>query len=705
MISDEDKDRVRAASDLVAIVQETVELKPRGHEFWGCCPFHGEKTPSFHIIPATQVWHCFGCGEGGDVFTYIMKRENLSFPESIRYLADRAGIEIHDDGAYKERGTKRARIYNVCAETAKFYHTMLMRGKDSRPREYFKSRNMGGDVCRRYDLGFAPGRNALVNHLSQAGFTPQEMIDANVAVSRGRGQLADRFYDRVMFPIFDEQGHNIAFGGRIMGDGQPKYLNTAETSVFHKKRNLYGFNWAKEFIVAENTAIVVEGYTDCIACWEAGIKNVVATLGTALTEHHVKTLTRFAKRIVYMFDGDAAGQKAARRAIQFIEQDSMDLRCVVLPDGNDPMEFITAHGGDALRERIAAAEPLMDFVYRSLEESSDISTPGGRTKALEDALELIYPLRDSYMIDTYFMQIADRLGLDLETVRSNSARVFRQVARNEENERRREQAYERQRAQGASGGGPRGGSRSGRSGGRGAWASGATPPVGVPPEEEPYDYVPLDAYAGAGVEGAEDLPPIDVPTDCGPADAADASESSAAAAPVMPVVLTDLERRSLASERELLTLLTTYPDTFRPFADRICSIEWIDPRHESIAWAVLATPEGSTPETCMEAARAVCPEAAELVSAGRISSTSRHPTETNIAFLLDTLELYTIRRRMRAAQAKLRQDRTLDADARRELAVQATQDAQRQRELEQSIEGVADPFRLIGLETGEGGAS
>lgn len=395
MISDEDKDRVRAASDLVAIVQETVELKPRGHEFWGCCPFHGEKTPSFHIIPATQVWHCFGCGEGGDVFTYIMKRENLSFPESIRYLADRAGIEIHDDGAYKERGTKRARIYNVCAETAKFYHTMLMRGKDSRPREYFKSRNMGGDVCRRYDLGFAPGRNALVNHLSQAGFTPQEMIDANVAVSRGRGQLADRFYDRVMFPIFDEQGHNIAFGGRIMGDGQPKYLNTAETSVFHKKRNLYGFNWAKEFIVAENTAIVVEGYTDCIACWEAGIKNVVATLGTALTEHHVKTLTRFAKRIVYMFDGDAAGQKAARRAIQFIEQDSMDLRCVVLPDGNDPMEFITAHGGDALRERIAAAEPLMDFVYRSLEESSDISTPGGRTKALEDALELIYPLRDS----------------------------------------------------------------------------------------------------------------------------------------------------------------------------------------------------------------------------------------------------------------------------------------------------------------------
>ena len=312
MISDEEKDQVRAASDLVAIVQETVELKPRGHEFWGCCPFHGEKTPSFHIIPATQVWHCFGCGEGGDVFTYIMKRENLSFPESIRYLADRAGIELHDTGDRRERGTKRARIYDLCAETAQFYHTMLMRGKDGRPREYFASRGMGGDVCRRYCLGFAPGRNALVSHLSQAGFTPQEMIDANVAVSRGRGQLADRFYDRVMFPIFDEQGHNIAFGGRIMGDGQPKYLNTAETSVFHKKRNLYGFNWAKEFIVAQDTAIVVEGYTDCIACWEAGIKNVVATLGTSLTRQHIRQLSHHAKkRIIYLFDGDEAGLKSA----------------------------------------------------------------------------------------------------------------------------------------------------------------------------------------------------------------------------------------------------------------------------------------------------------------------------------------------------------------------------------------------------------
>ncbi len=666
MITDEDKDRVRAASDLVSIVQETVELKPRGHEFWGCCPFHGEKTPSFHIIPATQVWYCFGCNEGGDVFKYIMKRESLSFPESIRYLADRVGIEIHDDfNGKRERGTKRARIMDVCAETASFYHTMLMRGHDARPREYFASRGMGGAVCKRYSLGFAPGRNALVSHLASKGFTLREMVDANVAVSRGRGQAADRFYDRVMFPIFDEQGHAIAFGGRIMGDGQPKYLNTAETSVFHKKRNLYGFNWAKEFIVAEQTAIVVEGYTDCIACWEAGVKNVVATLGTALTEHHVKTLTRFAKRIVYMFDGDAAGQKAARRAVQFIEQDAMDLRCVVLPDGNDPMEFITAHGGDALRERIAAAEPLMDFVFRSLEETSDISTPGGRTKALEDSLELIYPLRQSYMLENYFIQIADRLSLDVSSVRDSSQRVFREVAKREDRERERERARERAQANGAASSDS-------------VWASGVTAPMsrpsdaGVPEEEEPYDYVPLDAY-DAQASAVDEVPEE--------------------FAPASSVVLTDAERRALAGERELLTLLTNYPDDFRAFAERIGGIDWVDARNEAIAWAVLATPEGTTPAEAMDAARAVCPEASALVSAGTIDSTSAHPTETNIAFLLDTLELYTLRRRMQKAQSRLRSDRTLDAEGRRSLIVQTTQDSARLRELRNAVEGVADPFR------------
>ena len=299
------------------------------------------------------------------------------------------------------------------------------------------------------------------------------------------------------------------------------------------------------------------------------------------------------------------------------------------------------------------------------------------------------------MIDTYFIQIADLLGLDLETVRASSGRVFRDVAKREDAERRREQNYERQRAQAERFGNAGGRASGSRDAGRGAWASGATPPVSAPVEEEPYDYVPLDAYGAAPVEAPDDLPPIDVPDGMGAVPVADGSGAPAAAA---PMVLTDLERKSLAGERELLTMLTSYPDLFRTYADRICSIEWVDPRHESIAWAVLATPPGTDPAACMDAARSVCPDAATLVSAGRISATSKHPTETNIVFMLDTLELYTIKRRMRAAQAKLRQDRSLDDEARRALTVQAAQDSQRQRELQKSIGGVADPFRLIGLE-------
>ncbi len=669
MISDEDKNKVRDATDLVALVQETVELKPRGHDLWGCCPFHGEKTPSFHVIPATQVWHCFGCGLGGDCFSYIMQRESLSFPESIRYLADRAGIELADDPSFQRTGTKRNRLIEVCEAAADFYHTLLMRGRDGRGREYCKQRDLDAATCRTYRLGFAPGHGALVQHLTSLGFTAREMIDANVAFTGRSGGLMDRFFDRVMFPILDEQGRCIAFGGRALDKEKTnaKYLNTSETPIFHKGKNLYGFNWAKDHIISAGEVVVVEGYISAMSCWKAGIQNIVAVLGTALTESHVKTLTRFTKKIVYMFDGDAAGQKAARRAIQFIEKDDIDLRCVILPDGMDPDDFVHARGVDALRELIAGSRPLMEFVFGKLEEESDISTPGGRVKAMREALELIYPLRASYMIDGYYMQIADRLGLDVDVIRENASKVFRDVAQREEVNRRRE--VQRERAQAA----------------REAEAAGGS-------------HAHSGSAAGAAsVPFGEDMPPYDdVPADYVPADYDDAP------APVVPesdgtagglTVLTDLERRSLAVERELLTLLTSFPDAFRPWAERICDVEWVDGRNEAIAWAVLATPEGTGAAEAMTAARAVCAEAPQLVSVGTISSTSPHPTETNIVFLLDTLELYTARRRLKAAQSKLRSAGSLAADERRALAIQATQDAARIRTLEKAVGDIADPFR------------
>ena len=664
MISDEEKEQVRAATDLVALVQETVELKPRGHEYWGCCPFHGEKTPSFHVVPETQVWHCFGCGEGGDCFTYVMKRENLEFPDAIRYLADRAGIELHEERGQARTSTKRSRLYDVCEETASYYHMLLMRGRDGRGRAYCQERALDMDTCRRYRLGYAPGRGALVAHLGQKGFTPREMLDANVAYTGKNGSLTDRFFDRLIFPIMDDQGRCVAFGGRAIDKdaNTAKYLNTSETPIFHKGRQLYGFNWAKDAIVAQGEAIVVEGYISAISCWKEGIQNLVAVLGTALTEQHVKTLARFSKRIVYLFDGDAAGQRAARRAVQFIEQDDIDLRCVILPNDMDPDDYVRAYGGEKLRGLIDQAEPLLDFVFRRLAEESDVSTPGGRSKALKEALEIIYPLRESYAVDAYYVQIADMLGLDADAVRSAAPRVFREVGRREEEARRRERQRE------AAGEGSVRPDRVQGGGARTTVRSGGTEAMGGPAPSYEEEVKPSDNRAAS--------------SEPGPAPHEDAA----------PPVYTDLERRQLQGERELVALLTSSPDEFRPFAERIVDIDWVDPRNETIAWAVLSTPEGSPPSEVMGAAREACPEADSLVGMGTIASTSAHPTGTNIKFLLDALELATVKRRMGAAQARLRSVSGLSDEERRDLSKQAARDAARARELSAELDQVADPF-------------
>ena len=258
----------------MAVIGERTPVKQKGRDFWCCCPLHQEKTPSFKIDPATQLWHCFGCGEGGDVFSFIMKTEDFNFPEAVRYLADRAHIDIAEDmrGGGVSRSVK-SRMKEICARTAEFYHTQLMRGRGEGPdaaRKYLASRGFGGEVPKKWMLGYAPGRGALVRHLSALGFKPDEMIRANVALDGRGGPVRDRFYERVMFPIFDAQGDCVAFGGRVIGTGEPKYLNSQETPLFHKSQVLYGLNQAKARMASTGCAIVVEGYTDVIALHEAG---------------------------------------------------------------------------------------------------------------------------------------------------------------------------------------------------------------------------------------------------------------------------------------------------------------------------------------------------------------------------------------------------------------------------------------------------
>lgn len=425
MITEEDKERVRQATDILSLVGETVELRQRGKDWWGCCPFHHEKSPSFHVNPSTGLWNCFGCHKGGDVFDYVMEREHLEFPDAIRYLADRAGIELVEEKG-KQRGPKRNRLMQALAEAESYYSMMLLRGRGSGPqaaRRYLSGRGFGSDICRRWHLGYAPGHGALVAHLRERGFSSDEIVACDLAQQRS-GRMQDRFFERVMFPIHDEQGNSIGFGGRVLGDAKPKYLNTKETAVFHKSRHLFALDRAKEQITATGEALVVEGYTDVIALHEHGFSNAVAALGTALSYEHVKALSRFrTRRIVCMFDGDAAGQKAAELSVQYADKTEAEMCCVVLPDNQDPMEFLSTHQAEQLRSIIKQARPLVEFVLEKTLSEFDLSIAGQRVKALEATAKILAPLKGSVSFDRYVRDLSQRLGADVEATKRAVQRV------------------------------------------------------------------------------------------------------------------------------------------------------------------------------------------------------------------------------------------------------------------------------------------
>lgn len=608
MITDEDKEKVRQATDFVQLVAETVELRQRGQEFWGCCPFHGEKSPSFKVNPNTGLWHCFGCGEGGDVFSYVQKRENLEFPDAIRYLADRAGIELAEERG-GNRGPKKNRLIEALGEAEAFYSTMLMRGRSegaAAARAYLAGRGFGSDVCRRWGLGYAPGRGALVAELRRKGFSPAEMIAADLALERG-GRPSDRFYERVMFPIRDERGRTIAFGGRVIGPKKDtaKYVNTRDTSVFNKGKHLFAYDRAKETMAATGEAIVCEGYTDVIAMHEAGFTNAVAALGTAFRLDHVKLMERQrVRRIVCMFDGDAAGQRAAERAVQYIDKTSAELLCVVLPDNMDPMEFLAARGASDLRPILDSARPLMDFVFEKRLAGADLGAPGLRVRALEEMSRVLAPLKKSVLMPEYATRLADALGLDVEDVK----RSIREAPVQDAAEDRR----------------------------RGAAPAPAvrrpSAPAARDDEYPPYDdYVPEEAYAG-------------VP----------AAYEQAPAATFAPGQLPEDDRVQLASERELLCALAAAPDVVKAKGERMASILWVDSRHEAMAWAMLSTPAGAAPAEVVAAARAVEPAADQILSSGRVMGEEGMADSAKLDLLLDTAELYSCRRRIRQIRSELR---------------------------------------------------
>ncbi|WP_311397310.1 DNA primase [Lancefieldella parvula] len=616
MITDEDKERVRQATDFVTLVSETVELKPRGQDYWGCCPFHQEKSPSFKINPSTGLWHCFGaCSEGGDVFSYVMKRENLDFPDAIRYLADKAGITLSEE-AHVSKGPRKNRLIECLTEAENYFHSMLMRGRGEGPeaaRAYLSGRGFGAGVCKRWKLGYAPGRGALVAHLRKCGFTTQEMVAANLAVERN-GRISDWFYDRVMFPIHDEQGRTIAFGGRITKkvENAPKYLNTRDTTVFNKGKHLFAYDVAKETIAAQSEAIICEGYTDVIAMHEAGFTNTVAALGTAFTSEHVKLIDRQrARKIICMFDGDAAGQHAAARAIKFIDKTTAAFLCVVLPNNQDPMEFLAESGAEKLRPILDSARPLMDFVFDATSAEFDLSVPGGRVKALEALASLLAPLKTSVLLSEYALRVADLLHIDAEEAKRaiKSAPIQDDASNFCTSKSARKQSQK---------------------------TSYNT--------SNNLTYTKSPVYA----EGSsyDKVPPYD--------EASTYDVSADVRVPSGPQGLSVEDRRQVNSELELLSAMATNLSLVREYQDRIADFVWADARHQTMAWAMLATPEGATPAQVVAAAEAVEPNAAAILSSGRVISEGNSDTRRSLEFIVDTVDYYSVQRKLREIRSNLR---------------------------------------------------
>ncbi len=429
-VSDDDITKIRESTDLVQLISERVPLRQRGRVWWGCCPFHSEKTPSFKVDPASGFWHCFGCGEGGDAFGYVMRTEGMDFSEAVHYLADRAHITLSIDPQAQRRKGEQDELRAVCADTANFYSEQLLRVKTpatEAARAYLSGRGFGTNVAHTWRLGYAPGRGQLFGHLKAKGHQPETMVKANVVTSYN-GRYRDRFFERLMFPITDLQGRIIAFGGRVVpglstapGEGMPtaKYLNSNDTPIFHKSDNLYGIAQARKSILERSCVLVVEGYTDVIALHEAGFTNAVATLGTALNAYQVRLLSRFAQRIVYLFDGDAAGQRAADRAVEFIDaavrpefaSNPLKLDVVVIPDDADPAELMAREGGkEQLQQLIDTAVPLFEFAIDRRLERWNLERPEERRRALSDAVEVLTSLQGSLLATEYAQKIADKLA-------------------------------------------------------------------------------------------------------------------------------------------------------------------------------------------------------------------------------------------------------------------------------------------------------
>lgn len=409
------RDELVARCDIVDVVSDYVTLTPKGGSYWGLCPFHGEKTPSFHVLPDRQLYHCFGCGKGGGVISFIMDVENLPFPDAVRLLAKRAGMEVPEENLDEGSRRKRGRLLELNKEAARFFHSQLHSPQGAEGLAYLQKRGLTRGVMTRFGLGFAPDSwDSLLLAMTQKGFSKGDLLAVGLVVSNKKGGFYDRFRNRVMFPIIDLRGDVIGFGGRVLGDGTPKYLNSPDSPVFNKSRNLFALNLAKN--TKQGHLILTEGYMDTISLHQAGFDCAVASLGTSLTGDHAKLLSRFAKEVILCYDGDTAGIRAADRAIPMLERTGLKVRVLRVTGAKDPDEYIKTYGREAFARLLDQSQNYVDYNLRQLQEQYNLEEPMQRTEFARAGAELLSQLDSPVEREVYAGQLAQTSGVGKQAI-------------------------------------------------------------------------------------------------------------------------------------------------------------------------------------------------------------------------------------------------------------------------------------------------
>ena len=434
-------DELAVRNPIEDVVGQYVNLKRSGANLFGLCPFHGEKTASFSVAPDKGIYYCFGCHKGGSAINFMMEIEGLSYPDAVRALAKRAGMEVPEDEQYQSRYRQQERLWALHKEAARFFHSKLYAPEGAAALKYAFDRGMPKSTLTTFGIGYAPDSwTSLVDALRKKGYTDQELRDSGlVTVSKKNGNLFDRFRDRLMFPIIDVRGNVIGFGGRIMkkDDNAAKYLNSPETLIFNKRKNLFGLNLAKKTKL--NYLILVEGYMDAIALHQHGFDCAVASLGTSLTEEHAVLLSRYTEQVVLIYDGDEAGQRAAQRAIPMLEKAGLQVKVLRMKDAKDPDEYLKKFGADKFKNLLNESSSRVEYQLNAIRRKYDLRIDEQRVKFINEAAEFISTLPNAVQREIYGTRAAEAAGISFEAIKIEVNKAYkRRIAREKKKQERRD---------------------------------------------------------------------------------------------------------------------------------------------------------------------------------------------------------------------------------------------------------------------------